>query len=75
LRGYLYGAELALQKSCSSLISASLDKVVYPGARTIIALTTSPRTGSGEEMTAHSATAGCLRSVDSTSKGPFVDGC
>ena len=49
---------------------SGLDLDPYSVVKTTNALTTSPREESGEDTTADSATAGCILSVDSTSKGP-----
>lgn len=77
--GYLYGAAFRLQKSCSSAVRALFllsDPAIACAAaavRTIKALITSSRWGSGEATTADSTTLGWSLRVDSTSKGPVAE--
>ena len=52
-----------------SVLSSSVPS--YPFARTIVAFTIWPRTGSGTPVTAHSSTAGCFIKTLSTSNGPM----
>ena len=68
-RGYLYGAVTRFTWSWSSATSRS--DPCTPGFRTMKALTTSPRSGSGEATAAHSSTPGCSCNALSTSNGPM----
>jgi hypothetical protein len=69
-RGYLYGAIVALVKSCNSLVFVS--SPTTPARNTTYAVTTAvPRASSGAPTTPHSTTSGWRSNASSTS-GPAM---